>query len=190
MSPSPDGTWHLSHNGSTARSHNLLPGRSDDSRCVSQEGYPNPWFKPLDDEDENSRGAILLKFPCVQSVAGVSAWFKNIIDIPDKEYRIKCKSGSFSARIVCRTKTPCQQFVVQQKDDRLQCVVDSIFAMQRRPIRVIQSKSEDARRVRRRFAPRLRNVFTNNADIVPTVDFRTETHSIADKKQWSLPPSF
>ena len=51
-------------------------------------------------EDENSRSAILSHFPSPQNLAGVSARIERVIEIPEKDHEIKPKGGSLLARIV------------------------------------------------------------------------------------------
>ena len=64
-----------SHNGGStvAGSHDPPPVNDDRNLRRKIDSNSNPWSKPP--EDENSRSAVLLRFPCCQSRAGVTAWF-------------------------------------------------------------------------------------------------------------------
>ena len=59
----------------------------DDVRNVRRKIDPNsnPWSKSP--ADENSRSAVLLRFPCSESCAGVTAWLTNTINVLEKRAR-------------------------------------------------------------------------------------------------------
>ena len=79
-------------------------------------------------DEENSRSAVLLRFPCGQSRAGVSAGLAKELSGFVKEYDVKCENGSMSARIVSATQTTPRQFVEQHKDGGPRCSVNRFFA--------------------------------------------------------------
>ena len=41
-------------------------------------------------DDENLRSAVLLRFPCEQCRAGVSAWLGKEVPTSDKDYEVHC----------------------------------------------------------------------------------------------------
>ena len=54
-------------------------------------------------------------------------WLKKVTDVPVESYEIKCKRGSFSARITFSTRATCQHFLVRHKDTDFLNAVDSLF---------------------------------------------------------------
>ena len=136
--------------GSTAAgSHGA--GSSDDNRNTRRrfDSFSNP-------DDENARSAVLLRFPCEQCDAGVSARLKKSLttaNVPtaNMPVRIHCKTGTASARLVFETRTKCQDFVARFKDDGLPNTVDSTFCSTRATIIVRQSKSPEDREIGRSF---------------------------------------
>ena len=127
----------LNHDGGSVAAGSHEPGHLEDSRNVRQKGDSNQYFKnPL--VDEKSRSAIMLRFPCAQNRAGVSAWFKNAEEGCD----VKCESGSLSARDVFAIRALSQQVVAQHKDDGRQNTVDGVFGNTTPTIRARPSESK------------------------------------------------
>ena len=100
--------------GSTAAgSHG--PGSSDDNRNTRRRLDP-----PSNTEDEQSRSAVLLRFPCEQYHKGITKWIDNLWEessMPayDKPVRIHCKAGSVSFRLVFATRGKCQDTICRKK---------------------------------------------------------------------------
>ena len=137
------------------------------------------------------------KCPCPQNRAGLRARFKDAINIPEKDCEMKCESGSLSVRDAFTTRAKCQQLVVQHKNEGLPYTGDSVFCNTTGTTRVRRSKSESARRVGLRFAPLWRSLddclricFPDDDNIVLSIDSRSETLSIADKKNRVILPVF
>ena len=85
--------------GSTAaRFHG--PGSSDDNKNTRRRLDPSSSA-----EDEQSRSAVLFRFPCEQYLKGVTQWIDTLWDESgmlacDKPTRIHCKAGSVSVRLL------------------------------------------------------------------------------------------
>ena len=143
---------------------------------VRQQYESNTWSKPL--EDEYSRGTILLRSPRAQNLAGVTTLFKRYADV---DYEIKCKGGSFSARVVFCTRATCQHFVVLHKDIGFQYAVDSIFCRTTATIAINPFKkltmppewAASSLRCGELLTVACWKIFPDNADKVPTADART-----------------
>ena len=90
--------------GSTAAgSHG--PGSSDDNRNTRRRLHPSSSA-----EDEQSRSAVLYKFPCEPYLRGVTQWIDTLLDESgmlacNKPTRIHCKAGSVS---INHQAHPCQ----------------------------------------------------------------------------------
>ena len=67
-------------------------------------------------DDENA-SAVLLRFPCEQCHAGMSAWIEETLEPTDRPERVSCKRGTKSARIVFNSRAKCQEFVEKFKED-------------------------------------------------------------------------
>ena len=171
------------------------PGRVVDSRMYDRR-LIKPWYKPPD--DEHSRSAILLHFPCVQNRAGVTAWFKNTTEVLlEKTSKSDAKAATAWFEL-CSPPKPCASFfVAQHTDDGLQYSVASFFFW-RTPQRryVFDSRSL---KVRARWdAPLLRcggslmerygDDVTDNGDSCPSFDVRSQTLSVADQKHGVILP--
>ena len=102
--------------GSTAAgSHG--PGSSDDNRNTRRRLDPSSTA-----EDEQSRSAVLYRFPCEQYLKGITQWIDTFWEESgmlacNTHFRIHCKAGSVSVRFVFETRGKCQDFVVRHKDD-------------------------------------------------------------------------
>ena len=125
-------SWNiLGHSdGSTATgslgSHG--PGSSDDNRNTRRrlDTFSSP-------EDEQSRSAVLLRFPCEKYHKGITKWIVNLweesnMSAHNKPVRIHCKAGSLSVRLVFETRAKCQDYVVLYKDDGISYVNGSLSA--------------------------------------------------------------
>ena len=67
---------------------------------------PNPWSKSP--ADENSRSAVLLRFPCSESCAGVTAWLTNTINVLEKKKSAKSNARAAASRFVSSmVRKPC-----------------------------------------------------------------------------------
>ena len=70
-------------------------------------------------EDEQSRSAVLLRFPCEQYLKGITMWIGTLREECDmlacnKPVRFHCKAGSVSIRLVFETRSKCQDFVARK----------------------------------------------------------------------------
>ena len=75
---------------------------------------------PSNTEDEQSRSAVLFRFPCEQYHKGITKWIDNLWEessMPayDKPVRIHCKAGSVSFRLVFATRGKCQDTICRKK---------------------------------------------------------------------------
>ena len=91
-------------------SNPMNPGSSDDNRSTRRR---------LDtfssSEDEQSRSAVLLRFPCEQYHKGITIrindlWERSNMPAYNKPVRIHCKAGSVSVRIVFGTRAKFSRF--------------------------------------------------------------------------------
>ena len=79
-------------------------------------------------DDENARSAVLLRFPCEQCHAGVSAWLrKTLVALAPADMPVRIHFGTTSARLVCSTRAKCQEFVATHRDEGLPYSIDSPF---------------------------------------------------------------
>ena len=112
--------------GSTAAgSHG--PGSSNDNRNTRRRFDPSSGA-----EDEQSRSAVLFRFPCEQYLKAITQWIETLWEESDmlacnKLVTIHCKADSVSVRLVFETRGKCQDFVVQYKDDGIPCAINSPF---------------------------------------------------------------
>ena len=115
-------------------------------------------------------------------------------DIPNfrKGCEVRCKSGSKSSRRVSATNS-----WHNTNNGGLQHSVDSVFCTDTTTILIRQSELEEARDIGRRFAPlwdafndRLRAEFIDNCDGVPSIDVRSLTLDVADRKNGIVFPAF
>ena len=198
-------TWNiLGHSdGSTATgslgSHG--PGSSDDNRNTRRR--LNTFSSP---EDEQSRSAVLLRFPNEQYHRGITKWIDNLweesnMQACNKSVRIHCKAGSVSVRLVFETRAKCQDFVARCKDDGIPYAIDSPFCCTNTNIIVRQSKSIEDREIGKQFAPlwrelayQLKVLFPDRDDegafIVPALDARSQILSIKDRRNGVGKPVF
>ena len=114
-------SWNVlgQNDGSTAAgslgSHG--PGSSDDNRNTRRR------IDTLSStEDEQSRSAVLFRFPCEQYLKGITKWIDTLWEesnMPacNKPVRNHCKAGSVSVRLVFETRGKCQDFIARYKDD-------------------------------------------------------------------------
>ena len=125
--------------GSTAaQSHG--PGSSDDNRNTRRrlDTFSSP-------EDEQSRSAVLLRFPCEQYHKGITKWINDLgekanMPASKRPVTIHCKAGSVSVRIVSETRAKCQDFIVRYKDTGIPYAINSPFCSANNNIIVRQSK--------------------------------------------------
>ena len=138
--------------GSTAGgSHG--PGSSDDHRNTRRRLDTSS-----STDDEQSRSAVLQRFPCEQYLQGITKWIDTLWDESNmqtcnKPFRIHCKAGSVSVRLVFETRDKCQDFVAQHKDDGIPCAINSPFCRPSTPVTVRQSRSIEDREIGKQFAP-------------------------------------
>ena len=101
-------SWNVlgQNDGSTAAgSHG--PGSSDDHRNTRRRLDTSS-----STEDEQSRSAVLLRFPCEQYLKGITKWIDTLWDESNmqacnKPIRIHCKASSVSVRLVFETRGKC-----------------------------------------------------------------------------------
>ena len=132
---------------------------------------------------------MLFRFPFAQNLPGVTAWFKWIADVPEDSYEIKCKCGRFSARIFQAPVPYAHNSWYNTKTTASATLSTTVSASKRLPLVSKPSKTESARRVGLLFAPPWRvaddfwrKTFTDNTNIVATIDTRTESLNVVDKK--------
>ena len=152
-------------------------------------------------EDEQSRSAVLLRFPCEQYHKGITKWIDNFweesnMPASHKPVRIHCKAGSVSVRLVFETRAKCQDFIARYKDDGIPCAINSPFCCTNTNIIVRQSKSIEDRELGQQFAPscreladQLKVLFPDGDDegafIIPALDTRSHVLSIKDRRKRS-----
>ena len=177
--------------GSTAAgSHG--PGSSDDHRNTRRR---------LDTshstEDEQSRSAVLLRFPCEQYLKGITKWIDTLRDESNmqacnKPVRIHCRAGFVSVRLVFETRGKCQDFIARYKDDGNPYATNSPFCRSSTTIAVRQSRSIEDREIGKQCAPlwkvlaeQLKVLFPDEDDegvfILPALDARSQILSIKDR---------
>ena len=178
--------------GSTASgSHG--PGSSDDNRNTQQRLDPSSSA-----EDEQSRCAVLFRFPCEQYLKGITQWIDTLWEESDmfarnKLVRIHCKAGSVSVRLVFETRGKCQDFVVRYKDDGIPHAINSLFCFANTTITVRQSRSIEDREIGKQFVPlwkeladQLKVLFPDADDkgvfIITALDSRSQILSIKDRR--------
>ena len=64
--------------------------------------------KDTSPDDENARSAVLLRYPCEQCHAAMSAWLARTLGPTDQPERVHCKTRTTSARLVFETRAKCQ----------------------------------------------------------------------------------
>ena len=102
--------------GSTAAgSHG--PGSSSDNRNTRRRLDISP-----NNDDEDARSAVLLRFPCEQYHTGSTKWINTLCaesDMPadSRPVTIHCKAGSMSVRLVFEARGKCREFVARYQDD-------------------------------------------------------------------------
>ena len=190
----------------TARSWNVLsqsdgstaagfhgPGSSDDHRNTRRRLDTSS-----STEDEQSRSAVLLRFPCEQYLKGITKWIDTLWDESNmqacnKPISIHCKAGSVSVRLVFETRGKCQDLVARSKDDGILHEIDSPFCCANTTITVRQSRSIEDREIGKQFAPlwkvlaeQLKVLFPDEDDegvfILPALDARSQILSIKDRR--------
>ena len=198
-------SWNvLGHSdGSTATrsigSHG--PGSSDDNRNTRRrrDTFSSP-------EDEQSRSAVLLWFPCEQYDKGITKWIDNLWEesnIPayNKLVRIHCKAGSVSVRLVFETRGKCEDFVVQFQDDGIPYAINSPFCCANTTITVRQSRSIEDREIGKQFAhvwkelaDQHKVLFAEGDDegvfIILALDTRSQILNIKDRRNGIGKPVF
>ena len=137
--------------GSTAaKSHG--PGSSDDNRNTRRrlDTLSSP-------EDEQSRSAFFLRFPCEQYHKGITKsidnlWEESNMPTCNKLVRIHCKAGSVSVRLVFETRAKRQDRIPRYKDDGIPHAINSPFCSANTNIVVRQSNSIEDREIAKQFA--------------------------------------
>ena len=184
-----------------------LPGQVDGSTAVgshdpgsSEEGRNTRrrLEKDTGPDDENARSTVPLRFPCEQCHAGISVWLTRTLataDMPaaDMPFRIQCKTGTTSARLVFSTRAKFQDFLETYRDDGLTYANDSSCCNTNATFMVRQSKSPEDREIGRRskplwkvLAPKLQEIFTDKdvkgIFIVPALDYehKSSAYTIAE----------
>ena len=89
------------------------PGSSDENRNTRRRLDPSSSAA-----DEQSRSAVLFRFPREQYLKGITQWIDTLWEESgmlacNKPERIHCKAGSVSVRLVFETRGKCQDFVVR-----------------------------------------------------------------------------
>ena len=198
-------SWNiLGHSNSSTAAGSLGshgPGSCDDSRNTRRrlEKFPSP-------EDEQARGAVLLRFPCEQYHKGTTKWINNLWEesnLPafNKPVRIHCKAGSVVVGLVFETRAKCQDFIARYRDDGIPYTIDSPFCCTTTTIIVRQSKSIEDREIGKQFAPlwrelaeKLKVLFPeedhDGAFIIPALDARSHVFSIKDRRNGVGKPVF
>ena len=178
------------------------PGSSDDNRNTRRR------LDTLSStEDEQSRSAVLLRFPCEQYHKGITKWIDNLweeTNMPtfNKPVRIHCKAGSVSVRLVFETRAKCQDFIARYKDDGIPYATNSPFCCANTNIIVRQSKSNPRPRARKTicaFVERIgwptKNSLPCDGDdegafIIPALDARSHVLTIKDRRNGVGKPVF
>ena len=125
--------------GSTAAgSHG--PESSDDNRNTRRRLDPSSSAG-----DEQSRSAVLFRFPCEQYLKRTTKWIDTLWEESDmlacnKPVRIHCKAGSVSVRRVFETRGKCQDFVARYKDDGIPYAINSPFYCTNTTITVLKTE--------------------------------------------------
>ena len=118
------GSWPLPGrtDGSTATAARD-PSASDENRNTRRR-----LGRDSDPDDEHARSAVLLRFPCEQCHASMSAWLKKkTLDPSDQPERVHCKRGTKSVRIVFKTRAKCQELVEIYEQDGFQYTINSFL---------------------------------------------------------------
>ena len=176
--------------GSTAAgSHG--PGSSDDNGNTrrTHDTFTSP-------EDEQSRSAVLPRFPREQYHKGITKWINDLggkasMPADNRPVTLRCEAGSVSVRLVFETK--CQDFIVRFEDTGISYPINSPFCSAIQNIIVRQSKSIEDREIGKQFAPlwreladQLKILFLDGDDesafIIPTLDARSHVHSNKDRR--------
>ena len=177
--------------GSTAAgSHG--PGSSDDNRNTRRHDPSSSA------EDEQSRSAVLFRFPCEQYLKGVTQWIDTLWDESgmlacNKPTKIHCKAGSVSVRLVFEARGKCQDFIVRYKDDGIPETINSCFCCADTTVTVRQSRSNEEREIGKQFKPlwkeladELKVLFPEADDkgvfIIPALDSRSQILSVKDRR--------
>ena len=138
--------------GSTAAgSHG--PGSSDDTRNTQRRLDP-----ASSTEDEQSRSAVLFRFPSEQNLKGRSKlidtfWEESIMLACNKPVRFHCNAESVSVRLVFETRGKCQDFVARYKDYGIPYAINSPFCCTNSIITVRQFRSIEDREMGKQFVP-------------------------------------
>ena len=186
--------------GSTAAgSHG--PGSSDDHRNTRRRLDTSS-----STEDEQSRSAVLLRFPCEQYLKGITKWIDTFwvesnMQACNKPVRIHCKAGSVSVRLVFEIRGKCQDFIARSQDDGITFPINSPFCCTSTTIAVRQSRSIEDREIGKQFAPlwkaladQLKILFPDEDDesvfILPALDARSQILSIKDRRNGIGKPVF
>ena len=187
-------SWNVlgQNDGSTAAgSHG--PGSSDDNRNSRRrlDTFSSP-------EEEQSRSAVLLRFPCEQYLKGITKWIdtrweESNMPACNKPVRIHCKAGSVSVRLVFETQGKCQDFIARCKDGGIPYAINRPFCCTNTNITVRQSRSIEGREIGKQFAPlwkelaeELEVLFPDGDDegvfILPARDAGSQILSINDRR--------
>ena len=187
-------SWNvLSQNdGSTAAGFHA-PGSSDDHRNT-----PRRLDTSSSTEDEQSRSAVLLRFPCEQFLKEITKWIDTLWEesnMPayNKAVRIHCKAGSVSVRFVFETRSKCQDFIARYKDDGIPYPINSSFCSVKATITVRQSRSIEDREIGKQFVPLWKvlaeqfeilfpDVDDKGVFILPALDASSQILSIKDRR--------
>ena len=160
------------------------PGQSDGSTAMgsrepgsSEEGRNARRRLDIDKgpDDENARGAVLLRFLCEQCLPDMHAWLQETLPPTDQPERVHCRRGTRSARIVFDTSAKCPDFVARLKDDGLTYSANSPSCTTTSTILVRQSRSPQLREIGRHSAPLWKALATKLQDIFLEHD-DTERH--------------
>ena len=139
--------------------------------------------------DENSKQAQMMKTR-VALFSHASHARKIVLAFSlEGKFQVKCKSDSMSARVVLYDQPIANYSGEQNKDAGSRYSVNSVVCTGTATFLARHSKPEEARDVVHRFAPfwqvlnaRLRAAFADNDDIAPSIDVRSQTLDVADRK--------
>ena len=103
--------------------------------------------------DENLRSAVLLRVPCTQCRAGVSAWPANEISFFRKIMRANARAATSRSELCLPLEPRVNCSWHNTQNDSLLYEVNSVLCQKTATTFVRQSKSEEACDIGRRFAP-------------------------------------
>ena len=149
-------------------------------------------------EDEQSRSAVLLRFPCEQYHKGITKRIHNLREESNmpaykKPVRIHCTAGSVSVWLVFETRTKCQDFTARYKDDGIPYAINSHLCCTNQISLSANPNQLKTERLEKQFAPLWReladqlNVLFPDGDdegafIIPALDARSHVLSVKDRR--------